>query len=304
MQKVVVDSEGFGGPGVLADAPLDQEMADFTIDLSGRRDSSEILRRIRRMRFPELFRLKFSREFVRTHRVSDESLQSVVRELRELTDPVDKFVLIFHPAFKRQAIMELVRNPSDGGACYYVSMVVQTPAKPGVLPVDLQTADRLFEHHRGNVGEFKRVDSDDIRVLRYYGDKRLAPEESCRRLNEQQDRQDQAEESKMCDFDEDFHDYYFLAINTAANGGKKQYCLQNQGEVDRRRLDRPTTCNIHQRSGFRIRTKKGSRFDVQLLSENQAAVDRKAEANEVAAQEFARRSAVRSALALASNRRM
>jgi hypothetical protein len=259
--KVEVDLDLDGGARSYADAP-DLPLFEPTVDLDGRRDTQTILRRVRRYRFPELFQLRWSRAFIDLHVVSDPSTQALVqRGLRESTDPEDKFVVILHPAFKRHAIMELVRNPQDGGACYKTAFVAQEDAEDNELPVDLCTEDRLFEHLRGMIGRFKPLDQRDVEILRHYGDRRLPDEVIDQRLQAYQEHVDGESERVLEDMNEDFHDYYFLAINTAANDGRKQYVFQNEAEVQRRRLERPTTCRVYQRDGFKIRVRQGSRLD-------------------------------------------
>ncbi len=261
--RVQVDLDLNGQLGY-ADRPRDVPDLEPTIDLEGRRDTQAILRQCRRLRFPELFELKFSREFVDTHRVREPSIQAVAKDLREGLDPADKFVVIFHPAFQRHALMELVRNPQDGGSVYYTTLVAQEPCIEGELPADLNREDRMFEHLRGQVGDFRPINKEDVDVVRYYADKRLPQEVSCKRLNELQDSIVEESDRVHEDMMEDFHDYYFLAINTAANDGRKQYCLQNQAEVDRLVADKPSTKNIYQRDGYRIRVRKGTALDLEM----------------------------------------
>jgi len=137
-----------------------------------------------------------------------------------------EYKLAWHPGFQRWAAFQRVRDPSQGEGRYQCFSIAMEPAEDDKLPADLAAEGKRYEHLRGVLGDFKLFTRQDFETIVYYGDRwRFSVDELVARHDLQDDLRALAAEKRLADQDFESLDYYYLAINTAANGGSKQYSV-------------------------------------------------------------------------------
>lgn len=192
---------------------------------------------LRKLRWPELFRIHYSVELIQSMRTAypvDADIDTWVKECIASGVPEDQrgnFIVAMHPGARRLTLFELVSNPKHGTAYKAVS-IFMTPAVEGYLPPDLDTTDKRWRHLRGCIGDFRRPTRRDFEIIREYGDRRTVTMDGATQghaigMKLEKDDKDRYNEiqRKVDDQVADLLDYSYLYINRAANNGTKQYSL-------------------------------------------------------------------------------
>lgn len=242
-------------PGDASTAP-DVAYGGMLFDLYKKKDYEGILRATRKMQFPQLFNEKMPRalveEWARANPL-DPAVYGWIKDMLRGGHQKGRWIVFFHPAFKRECIAEWVNNPENPG--YYLTFMAMDYPKKGYLPPDLDKIE--FRHHRGTIGDRRHIIRQDVEVIARDADRSLSREEQDRRLNALDELRKKEADCKKEAFAHDFHDYNFLALNTAANGGVKQYSLPTV-EV---RMNPAKYMLRRTESGVLIRAKRGSKFE-------------------------------------------
>ena len=241
-----------------ADSAPDVGYVDEIVHKEKRRDFEGMLRATRKRQFEELFWEKYPDWFIKEcqarYPVPPECLVWIKDVLPIRGHSASKWTVAFDPAFNRWGIFEKVNSTEGSG--YYRLFIAHEDPVPGKLPSDLDQP--RFRHQRGRLGEFRPLTKQDFEKLRYYGDRGLSREESDRRLDEEETCRQADIDCKREAIQHDFLDYYFLSVNTAANGGAKQYSVDDQSQnVKPKRVGGAHRTRVIDRDGFKIRCKDG-----------------------------------------------
>ena len=232
---------------------------------------------VRKLRWPELFLGRYGCELIDSLHAAHPppaEVQVWIDEILASGLPVDqrgKFRVCIHPGFNRWSLFELVQNPKHGPSYRCISIFQKQP-REGYLPADLKTPDRRWGHQVGRVGDHRMPTREDFRIIREEADLALLGAKGVAKLAEAREAATYNEKNRQAnDYVEDMLDYNFLAINAAANDGRKQYSVPTvkvQENEERHAF--------FQRNGYRVKVK-----------DNTAMADRiRAEENEAAAREL------------------
>ena len=242
-------------PKVSFEAPVNLEKPRFD---KGRHP------RVRRQRSPELFRERFSVEFVREMRASCPPPPEWDVWIRDVIEPGvvesmrGRFMFAIHPAYRRWTLWEVVNTRGEGQACKPI-MILCGERRDGYLPADLANTGE-FEHLRGMIGDFKMPTRRDLEMLRENFDRRAIDgrEVSVRQGSQHQNRlhdaaQKKAYEEKSRVMDDQVRDilsYGFRHIWRAANNGTKQW--SNETIVPHMN---PRKWRYEEKNGYRVKTR-------------------------------------------------
>ena len=250
---------------------------------------------IRKIWFPELFKEKYPIELIRTKYREQPPPIEVEQAMHEIIpyhhdrmhfpgkpwdgDSPPKYVLCLHPAYPGYwALFELVR--SNGTIGYKCFSIGQEEPVEGKLPPGLD--EKRWRHLTGKVGARRMFTREDFELLRYYADRHLGVDTIDERLSEEDVEKEKAVDAYHADLMDDFHDYYFRAVQYAANDGKKQWLhVTSFEDIQKQNADRKYATFV--REGYKVRVRRGSQAERELRAEDEAAraaVEKKAEAVE------------------------